>query len=51
MTRLAIVAIFALLPVGASAFDRYAALAETAHQLSDLSKALNLVISTATPNL
>lgn len=45
--------IVALLLVGdaAWAFDRYAGLAETDHQPSDLSKALNLVMSTATPML
>ncbi len=41
----------AMLPVAASAFDRYAGLAEAEHQASDLSKALNLVMSTATPDL
>lgn len=41
----------ALAPGGASAFDRYAGLAETEHQPSDLSKALNLIVSTATPDL
>ena len=51
MTRLAIVAILTLLPAGASAFDRYVGLAEAEHPPSDLSKALNLIISAATPNL
>jgi hypothetical protein len=51
MKRLVIVAMMAWLPAAASAFDRYAGLAETEHQPSDLSKALNLVMSTATPNL
>lgn len=49
--RLVIVASIALLPAAATAFDRYAGLAEAEHQPSDLSKALNLVMSTATPNL
>jgi hypothetical protein len=51
MKRLAILAVIAVMPAAASAFDRYAGLAETEHQTSDLSKALNLVMSTATPNL
>lgn len=58
MKSFAIAAMMALLPTAASAFDRYAGhfdrytgLAETEHQPSDLSKALNLVMSTATPNL
>jgi hypothetical protein len=51
MKRLAIVAMIAWLPAAASAFDRYAGLAEAEHQPSDLSKALNLVMSTATPDL
>jgi hypothetical protein len=51
MIRLAIVAMIALLPARAAALDQYAALAETEHQPSDLSKALNLVMSTATPDL
>jgi hypothetical protein len=51
MTRLTILAIIALLPTGAVAFDRYAGLATTEHPPSDLAKALNLVMSTATPNL
>jgi hypothetical protein len=51
MKRLAIVAMVALLPAAAAGFDRYAGLAEAEHQPSDLSKALNLVMSTATPNL
>jgi hypothetical protein len=36
---------------GAAAFDRYAGLAESEHQPSELSKALNLIMSTATPDL
>jgi len=51
MKSLLIVAMMACLPAAASAFDRYAGLAEAEHHPSDLSKALNLVISTATPNL
>lgn len=51
MKPLVIVAMMALLPAAASTFDRYAGLAETEHQPSDLSKALNLVMSTATPDL
>jgi hypothetical protein len=51
MRRLFAVLIIALMPQIASAFDRYAGLAETEHQPSDLSKALNLVMSTVTPDL
>jgi hypothetical protein len=40
-----------LSPGGAAAFDRYAGLAESEHQASELSKALNLIMSTATPDL
>jgi hypothetical protein len=46
MKGLALAAMIGLLPAAASA-----GLAETEHQPSDLSKALNLVMSTATPNL
>jgi hypothetical protein len=51
MRRLAVIAMIALLPAAASAFERYAGLAEAEHQSSDLSKALNLIMSTATPDL
>jgi hypothetical protein len=51
MKHLSFIAILALVPVAASAFDQYAGLAETEHQPSDLSKALNLIVSTATPDL
>ena len=51
MRRQAIILFIALLPNCASAFDRYAGLAEAEHQASDLSKALNLIMSTATPDL
>jgi hypothetical protein len=51
MKRLIVALVVALLPQWASAFDRYAGLAETEHEASDLSKALNLVMSTATPDL
>jgi hypothetical protein len=47
----AIILAIVLLSHSASAFDRYAGLAESEHQASDLSKALNLVMSTATPDL
>ena len=51
MRRPLVVLIIALMPQIAWAFDRFAGLAETEHQPSDLSKALNLVMSTATPDL
>jgi hypothetical protein len=51
MKRLIIVVVIALLPQWTWAFDRYAGLAETEHQASDLSKALNLVMSSTTPDL
>lgn len=51
MKYLAVFLLFALTSVGASAFDRYAGLADSEHQPSDLSKALNLIMSTATPDL
>ena len=51
MRRQAIILFIALLPNCVSAFDRYAGLAEAEHQASDLSKALNLIMSTATPDL
>lgn len=46
----AIVLTIALLSDGASAFERYAGLASSEHQ-SDLAKALNLIVSTVTPQL
>lgn len=49
--RIALIAILGLAPDGVSAFDRYAGLAENEHQASDLSKALNLITSMATPDL
>lgn len=51
LKHLLLVAVLALVPSAASAFDRYAELAKTEHQPSDLSKALNLIMSTATPDL
>ena len=51
MKHLVLIAALFLVVDAASAFDRYAGLAETEHQPSDLSKALNFIKSTATPNL
>ena len=51
MKHLALIAALFLVVDAASAFDRYAGLAETEHQPSDLSKALNLIMSTVTPDL
>jgi hypothetical protein len=51
MKRLLVILLLASIPHCASAFDRYAGLAEAEHSASDLSKALNLVMSTATPDL
>jgi hypothetical protein len=51
MKRLLAILLLASIPDCASAFDRYAGLAEAEHPASDLSKALNLVMSTATPDL
>jgi hypothetical protein len=51
MKHLALIGVLALIPDATSAFDRYAGLAETEHQPSDLYKALNLIMSTATPKL
>src|ERR1700690_2200104 len=51
MKHLALIAALFLVADAASAFDRYAGLAETEHQPSDLSKALNLIMSTVTPDL
>jgi hypothetical protein len=46
-----IILVSTLLSCSASAFDHYAGLAETEHQASELSKALNLIMSTVTPDL
>lgn len=51
MKRMIAVLAIALLSRCAWAYDHYAGLAETEHQASDLSKALNLVMSAATPDL
>lgn len=51
MKRLIAVMAIALLSRYAFAYDHYAGLAETEHQASDLSKALNLIMSAATPEL
>jgi len=51
MKHLGLIVALLLVVDAASAFDRYAGLAEAEHQPSDLSKALNLIMSTATPSL
>jgi hypothetical protein len=51
MKHLTLVIALLLVADAASAFDKYAGLDETEHQPSDLSKALNLIMSTITPNL
>jgi hypothetical protein len=51
MKRLLPIILVALLPTCAMAFDLVAGLAETEHQPSDLSKALNHIMSATTPDL